>query len=222
MCEQIAKMRRKIQRIGPKHFLFLDETHKREGDVLSYTIVLPGEPPYIETSTTSSYASRYDMIACCSMGTALPPIIYSASERGRGVTQEMLLDYIRNLLGQAAGSLDVYPLYLVVDRATIHNPQKILQEFHDWGCQELVEVLLMPPAAAKRLSPLDNALLNRWRQSLLEGGPLTRQSIRTRMSEAWNHITKDDIQQQYRHCGLMRKQDPYYDCPNPTIHRHNR
>ena len=49
----------------------------------------------------------------------------------------MLLDYIRNFLAQAAGALDVYPLYMVVDRASIHNAEKILEVFHDWGCQEL-------------------------------------------------------------------------------------
>ena len=53
MCEQIAKIRRKLQRIGSAKILFLDETHKRGGDVDRYTIVLPGESPFIETSTTS-------------------------------------------------------------------------------------------------------------------------------------------------------------------------
>lgn len=76
----------------------------------------------------------------------------------------MLLQHIRNLLAQAAGALDIYPLYLVVDRATIHHEERIMQEFHDWGCQELVQLLKMPPAAAKRLSPLDNSLFNLWRQ----------------------------------------------------------
>ena len=40
------------------------------------------------------------------------------------------------------------------------------------------------------------------------------------MSDAWNSITKEDIQAQYRHCGLMRHQDVYFDCPHPTVHRH--
>ena len=78
-------MRRKLQRIGKHHILFLDETHKREGDVDNYTVVLPGAPPYIETSSTSSYARRFDMIACCSGHEVLPPIIYSPTERQKGV-----------------------------------------------------------------------------------------------------------------------------------------
>jgi len=220
MCEQIAQVRRKLQRIGTQHILFLDETHKRDGDVQNYTIVLEGEPPYIESSNTSSYAPRYDMIACCSGTTTLPPVIYDSSERGRGVTQEMLLQHIRNLLAQAAGALDVYPLLLVVDRSGIHQPDNMLRELHDWGCQEMKEVLLLPPASAKRLSPLDNSLFNLWRTRVLADGGLTKHNIRRRMSDAWNSITAEDIRAQYRNCGLMRHQDVYFDCPNPTAHKH--
>jgi hypothetical protein len=110
-----------VQRIGIKHILFLDETHKREGDVDSYTITLPGEPSTILTSSTSSYSSRYDMIACISGTTTLPSIIYSPNERDDGVTQHMVLQYIRNLLAQACGALDVYPLILYLDRSPIHH-----------------------------------------------------------------------------------------------------
>lgn len=206
--------------MGTNHILFLDETHRREGDVQQYTIVLEDESPYIETASTSSYAIRYDMIACCSGTTVLPPIIYSLTERGKGVTAEMLLSYIRNLLAQAAGALDTYPLVLVCDRAPIHSPPRMLQEFHDWGCQEMKEVLLMPPAAAKRMSPLDNSLFNVWRTRVLDGGPLTKANIVQRMNDAWNSLTTEDIQAQYRHAGLMRHLHPYFDCPNPTAHRH--
>jgi len=222
MCEQIAHVRRKLQRINKQHILFLDETHKREGDVDNYTIVLPGESPYIETSSTSSYARRFDMIACCSGTTTLPPIIYSPSERDKGVTSEMLHEYIRTLLAQSAGALDVYPLLLYLDRSPIHSEEKIKQEFHDWGCQELVEVIRIPPASAKRLSPLDNSLFNVWRQRVLADGPLTLSNIKQRMSAEWESITRADIQTQYKHCGLMRGTDVYFDCPNPTQHRHGR
>jgi len=171
MCEQIAKVRRRLQRIGIGHILFLDETLKREGDVDSYSIFLPGQPPLIESSSTSRYAARFDMIACCSGKSVLPPVIYSPKERQRGIDTAMLLSHIRDLLAQAAGALDQYPLLLVLDRASIHNEEKIMQEFHDWGCQELTQVIKMPPAAAKRLSPLDNSLFNRWRPACARGWP---------------------------------------------------
>lgn len=221
MCEQIAKVRRKIQRTGINHILFLDETHKREGDCNNYTIVLPGESSSIETSTTSSYAARYDMIACISGEKVLPPIIYSPNERGEGVTQELLLEYIRNLLAQACGALDVYPLTLYVDKSPIHNEGKMLREFNDWGCQELKQVVKIPPASAKRISPLDNSLFNQWRQRVLDGPPLTKENVKQRMSDAWNSITRHEIHTQYHHCGLMRGQDVYFDCPDSVTHKHH-
>jgi hypothetical protein len=220
MCEQIEKVRRKFQRIGTRRILVLDETHRRIGDVTDRTIVLPGEPSTIETSATSHYAPRFDMIACCTSKEVLPPMIYAPSERGRGVDMELLLQYIRNLLAQAAGALDRYPLYLLLDKSTIHNEGKIIETFHDWGCQELVEIIKMPTAAAKRLSPLDNSLFNVWRQRVLSGPPLTKANIRQRMGDAWNSISERDLLPQYRHCGLMRHQDVYFDCPNPAAHRH--
>ena len=222
MCEQIAQVRRKLQRIGTKHVLFLDETHKREGDVQNYTIVLEGEPPYVETSSTSKCAARYDMIACCSGNSVLPPIIYAPKERGKGVNQDMLLRYIRDLLAQAAGALDQYPLLLLLDRATIHSEEKIMQEFHDWGCQDLTEVLRIPTASAKRLSPLDNSLFNLWRQRVLDGPPLTKANIKQRMSGVWNSVTSAELLAQYRNCGLLRHQDVYFDCPNPAAHKHGK
>jgi hypothetical protein len=45
MCEQIAQVRRKLQRIGTNHILFLDETLKREGDVDNYSLFLAAACP---------------------------------------------------------------------------------------------------------------------------------------------------------------------------------
>ena len=221
MCEQIAEVRRKVQRVGKDKVLFLDETHKRVGDAATNTIVLPGEPSFIQSDETSKYAPRFDMIACCSGKEVLPPIIYAPKERGKGINAAMLHEYIRQLLGQAAGALDRYPLILVLDRATIHSEEKMLQEFHDWGCQELKEIVKMPSAAAKRLSPLDNSLFNLWRRRVLEGPPLTQADIKQRMSDAWNSITAADLNAQYHNCGLFRGEDVYFDCPNPAVHRHS-
>ena len=222
LCEQIAKIRRKIQRIDKGKVLFLDETHKRLSDAATDTIVLPGEPSNIEVADTSSYAARYDMIACCTGKEVLPPIIYAPNERQKGINKRMLHQYIQNLLAQSAGALDRYPLCLIIDRATIHHEEEMLQEFHDWGCQELQEVIRMPAAAAKRLSPLDNSLFNVWRQRVLKDGKLTQRNIKQRMSDAWNTITFKDIKPQYDNCGFRRGDDVYFDCPCPSIHQHGR
>jgi hypothetical protein len=221
LCEQIAQVRRKVQRIGVGHVIFLDETLKREGEVDSYSIFLPGQPPYIETSATTKYAARYDMIAACTGKEALMPSIYAPTERGAGITTAILLRFIDNLLAQQLRALDRYPLLLLLDRASIHNEEKIIEALHNRGCGEVTEVIKLPPASAKRLSPLDNSLFNLWRQRVLADGPLTKRNIKQRMSDAWNTFTPAELRAQYRNCGLLRHQDVYFDCPDPTSHRHS-
>src|SRR5690348_11242067 len=80
-CEQIADMRRKLQRRNTSHVLFLDETALRLSEAPTHTLVLPHQQPFVVASETSSYASRYDMIACCVGDRVLLPKIYSPKDR---------------------------------------------------------------------------------------------------------------------------------------------
>ena len=157
LCDSIAELRRKIQTVGADHVLFLDEVPFKLSEAPSHTVVLPGESAYVEVDDNSSYAPRYDMIACCTHMELFPPTIFSPDERAalgvRGITQKMFIKYIQDILAQACGALDRYPLYLVLDKASIHNEEKILEAFHDNGCQELVEVWKMPTKAGEDVSP---------------------------------------------------------------------
>ena len=220
MCCDIAALRRKLQRIPNSHLLFLDETAVRISEAPTRTLVLPGETAYVLADDTSRYAPRFDMIACCCGDRVFPPIIYAPNERQRGINQHMLLKYIRNILAQAAGALDRYPLTLVLDRATIHDVDKIKQEFNDWGCQELAQVLLMPTQAAKRMSPLDNALFHDWKEAVRKRCPLTKRTIKQVMADEWNNIQPSKIAAHYKQCGLTRATDVYADCPAPASHAH--
>ena len=219
-CEHIARVRRKVQRLGVGHLVFLDETYKREGDVDNYSIFLPGQPHIIETSVTARYAARYDMIAACTGKEVLLPAVYAPSERRAGITTAVLLRFIDNLLAQQLRALDRYPLLLLLDRASIHSEQQIMEALQNRGCGEVTEIIKLPAASAKRLSPLDNALFNVWKQRVLDGPPLTRRNIKQRMSDAWNSFTPAELRAQFRHCGLLRGQDVYFDCPDPPAHKH--
>ena len=77
LCDSIAELRRKIQTVGADHVLFLDEVPFKVNEAPSHTIVSPGETAYIEVEENSSYAARFDMIACCTSTEVLPPIIFS-------------------------------------------------------------------------------------------------------------------------------------------------
>ena len=90
---------------------------------------------------TSRYAARYDMIACCSGDKVFPPMIFSPKDRKAwgqlGISEDMLLFYIEEILARALGALDLFPLTLVIDRSRIHNMDRLKAAFHEQWCQEL-------------------------------------------------------------------------------------
>jgi len=220
----IAKMRRELMRMSKSKLLFLDETHIRMGIHPSHTLVAPGQHRYVVVEDTDQYAPRYDMIACVSAERVFPPIIFTPEDRVdwsvKGVRKWMLHKYIHDILGQAVEALDQYGIVLVMDRASIHNPQEMLEEFQDAGCGIIKEVRLMPAYAGKRLNPLDNALFHDWKEAVRSAGPIHERNIVSTMSNKWNAIHPKNLWAHYHHCALMCGIDPYRDCPNPSDHRH--
>lgn len=217
-------MRRKLRCIGPNRLLFLDETALRLSEAPTHTIVLPGEKAYVLATETSSYSRRYDMIACCVGDQVLLPKIFTPKERSdasvRGINGPMLQQFIDDTLAQAVEGLDRYPLTLVLDRAPIHKDvNTLLQAFRDRGSECIKEIVLLPPNAAKRLSPLDNSLFHDWKQECRKHCPAMGNTILRIMSDAWN---KMDPKAHYKHCGLTKNKDVYFDCPAPALHRHDR
>jgi hypothetical protein len=215
-------MRRKLQRCNTTHVLFLDETALRLSEAPTRTLVLPGRQPFVLATETASYARRYDMIACTAGDRVLLPKIYSPEERSdagvKGINGAMLIQFIDDTLAQAVEGLDRYPLTLVLDRAPIHtNIDRIMQAFHDRGSQSIKAILLMPPNAAKRLSPLDNSIFHDWKEEVRKHCPVTAETIRQVMNDAWEKVKAAP---HYKHCGLTRNTDPFFDCSAPSIHRH--
>ena len=204
--------------------LFLDETHLKLNGAPTQTLVAPGETEYVVVEDTSLYAKRYDMIACITSKEVLPPIIYTPNERKelkvKGIRTKLLITYIQHTLAPAAGALDRYPLYLVIDNATCHNRSQILEAFHDNGCQSLVDILFMPTQAAKRMSPLDNSLFHEWKERVRNRHPITEKNIVQLMSDEWNHIPPQHLSHYYKHCGLTGRGNVYFDCPQPSVHKH--
>lgn len=203
--------------------LFLDETAVRLSEAPTHTIVLPGEQQYVVVSDTSSYAKRFDMIACINGDQTFAPVIYSPAERSdagvKGINTEMLVDYILSTLGQETWALDDPPLVLVVDRSRIHSEGRVMEAFQERG-GHVQQLLKMPPHAAKRMSPLDNSLFHDWKQAIRKRCPLTLANIQQVMADEWNNISPATIRAHYRHCGLTDSTDPYADCPAPAMHQH--
>jgi hypothetical protein len=225
LCEDIAKLRRKLQRIGGGRVLFLDETAIKLSEAPTHTLVATGEKEYVLAEETSSYALRYDMIACVNREKVFAPSIYSPIERKRegasGINFTMLEDYILSTLGQETAAMDIPPLTLVLDKASIHQEEKVLAAFRERG-GHVTSVIRMPTNAAKRMSPLDNALFHVWKEAVRKRCPLTRSSIQQVMADEWNIIATKNLLPHYRHCGLLPHSDVYSDCPEPSAHKHKK
>jgi hypothetical protein len=223
LCCQIAKLRRRLQRMSKSRLLFLDETAVRLSEAPTHTIVLPDEQQYVVVEDTTSYAKRFDMIACVSGDKTFAAVIYSPAERllagAKGINTEMLVDYILSTLGQETWALDNPPLTLVVDQSRIHSTDRMMEAFRERG-GHVQHLLKMPPHAAKRMSPLDNSLFHDWKEAIRKRCPLTLSNIQQIMADEWNNISSAAIQIHYRHCGLTGSTDPFKDCPAPALHHH--
>lgn len=222
-CCDIANLRKKIQRVGKDRVVFLDETAIRAGEAPTSTLVVPGQDAYVVVDDNSAYAARYDMIAACNGERVFPPMIFTPRERTdagvRGINRKMLVHYIQQILAQQIGALDRYPVFLVMDRASIHRIN-VVQEFHDMSCQDVKEIWLMPPQAAKRMSPLDNALFHDWKERVRKRAPITKHNIEQIMADEWNNLPSRLIAAHYKHCLLTHPADPYSDCPDSSHHTH--
>jgi hypothetical protein len=218
-------MRRELMRHCKSTILFLDEAHLRLNAVRKRTLVAPGEERYVVAEQTSTYAARYDMIACISGERTFPPMTITPEDRKRmevrGVNKQIVNDYIHDVLAQAVGALDLFPITLVVDGSNAHNIDEIMQTFHDNRCQDLQTIYVMPTNGAKRMSPLDNSLFHDWKERCRKRGPIKKKNIVQIMSDAWNRIDESRIKAYYRHCGLIHGKDVYFDCPDPSAHRHH-
>jgi MoaA/NifB/PqqE/SkfB family radical SAM enzyme len=187
--------------------------------------VAPGEHKYVEAEETAAFSARYDMIACCCGERVFPPMIFTPEDRTRlgvdGVRKFMVLKYIEDILAQAAGDLDLYPLVLVMDKSTAHNADEMLQMFHDNGCQDMQTIYYMPTNSAKRMSPLDNSLFHTWKEKCRKRGKIKKDTIVRIMSDCWNSINESTLRNYYRHCGLTYGRNVYFDCPDPSQHNHS-
>jgi hypothetical protein len=223
-CTEIARMRKWGRRVGVKHLLVWDESALHVGEAPSTTLVPAGQSSLVLVEENSAYAARYDIIMVISHNRVLPPIIYGPEDRKAlrvdGITTTMILTYITNLLAQAIAALDVYPLFLLLDRAAVHNTDKMMEALIDGGCQCVTQIKKYPPKAAKRLSPLDNSLIHTWKNNCRARYPITKANIKQVMSDSLYAIPEAQIKSYFQHCGYTSHHSPYYDCPLPQQHQH--
>jgi hypothetical protein len=159
-CKQIAELRHRFQHMSKSRLLFLDETAVRLSEAATSTLVAPGEKTYVVVSDTTSYARRFDMIACINGDKTFAPVIYSPKDTSssgvKGINTEMLIDYIYSTLGQETAALDNPLLTLVLDLAAIHNEERTMEAFRERG-GHVMQLVKMPAQAGLEDGPVGRA-----------------------------------------------------------------
>lgn len=221
---EIALFRRRCQRHGIQHLVVLDETGIRLDEIPRKTLVAKGENEIILVDDSSGFAPRYDIICCVNGNTCLPLRVYSPEERRKlgvdGIRKEMFNDFVVNELAQAVGSIDLYPLYLIMDKCKVHNRAELLEAFHTNGAQNVKDIWYLPTQSAKRMSVLDNALIHEFKERVRAQYPIHKHTLISSITKAWHSIPYQHIKSYYHRCGLVRDDPLFYDCPDPYLHHH--
>lgn len=222
-CEQVAEVRRDIQQFPKQGLLILDETAVKLGMYPRTTITLEGNTPYVTTSHTGHYGPRYDMISCIHFNGVFEPMIIAPEMRseagGAGITTYALCSYLSNSVAPAAAQLGVSRLGLVLDKASIHSTQRVIDAFAQGGVH-LEKVWKLPTASSNRASPLDNTLFHEWKERIRNHRGLSENNVVELMLDSWQQTSVQSIHHYYHLCGLLRRNDPLYDCPAPAEHQH--
>lgn len=145
------------------------------------TLVAPGYQPYILVDKPSAYAERYDFIDAVNGSQPIACTALTPTERQRrnikGVRKFVVNEWIRNELALAIGRLGLTSVYVICDNSRTHQRLAMLEAFKAGRCGEVVDVLFMPTASAKYLSPLDNPLWHSFKDTLRQQHPFQANDI---------------------------------------------
>lgn len=223
LCNEIASLRRKLRRVPKRNIIFVDESQLRLNDCPSSTLVAPGENACAVVYNDTSYATRYDIIGFVNSEQVFSPMIYGPEERkqwgSKGITSNMFNTFIEDYLARSIAALDQYPLVLCCDKSNAHNAEKIKESFENGLCFEISEIIYLPTASAKRISPLDNELWADWKRRCRLHN-LSPSNIKQVMSDEWEQTATNKLQHYYKRCIGTARSSPYFDCPLPSQHQH--
>ncbi len=126
------------------------------------TLVAPGQQPFVLVKQPSAYAKRYDFIGAIngSQSTACMKLFPEDRDyrKIKGINRLVMNQWISNTLAPAINRLHIDNIYLICDQSRAHNQADMIQALRAGKCESVKQILYMPTASAKYLSPLDNPL----------------------------------------------------------------
>ena len=94
-------------------------------------------------------------------------------------------EWIRNELAPAIGRLGLTSVYVICDKSRAHQKLAMLEASKAGRCREVVDVLFMPIASAKYISPLDNPLWHSFKETVRKQHPLQANDTSESLSDTF-------------------------------------
>lgn len=209
----IAQFRKKVQRLPLSKVIFIDQTQDKIGAAPRRGLAPAGEEAKVVSEQATHFPARVDFMGALCANKTLSHEILTPEKRGeekvKGWRKSMILDFLRDKVADDANALGDDGVTVVLDKALRVKPEEALQALHDRGGDNVKQVLIIPRASGKHLSPLDNCLWAKFKQKIARKSPQTVEDMVAAMEAAWASFTKRTIWAMYRHCALTRKSDPY-------------
>ncbi len=205
------KMRKKLRRIPKRKLIFIDQSRIEMGASSRRSLAAPGEEAYVSIEKAGYYPQRIDFMGVVSYDKVLslevsPPTKRSAEGR-KGYRKQNVLDFIRMKVARALSNLNEDNLIFLLDKALRITATEVTEALQAGGCTSVAEVMILPTASGKHLSPLDNCLWHQVKDCVRRKAPQTEDKMVSAIRRCWKQITKTNLHNYYRHCGLTRRED---------------
>jgi transposase len=183
-----ARYRRKVRKIEPKRLVFLDETGLATTMTLSYGWARRGERVFGSIPTTWKSTT---LIAAVALDGAFAPLAFPGA-----LDRTAFQVYTEEVLAPLLRPGDV----VVLDNLAAHNDAAAALAIKRAGA----EVLRLPPYSSD-YNPIEE-MWSKLKHRLRQAAARTTERLHQALTDAFDHITTNNIEGWFRHSGLYASQ----------------
>lgn len=222
-AEQVAKFRRKCQRISKNSLVFIDGTGMRAEPRKLRGLSPKGKAAVTKASKPEKYEPRVDMYGAISYTGPLACETVTSTERKtivntrtgkkgvKGYTKSMLRKFLQEKLAAKLKRMKADQVIIGLDKGLNLKKEEVLEDVQAGGAKNISDAWIFPTSTAKYVNPLDNSLWHSLKERVRARKPQSEDETATAMEEEFMAIPEADIKGYYRHCGLTQGSDPRKD-----------
>lgn len=222
-AEQVAKFRRKCQRVNKNSLVFIDGTGMRAEPRKLKGLAPKGKVAVTEASKPEKYEPRVDMYGAISYTAPLACETVTSAERQsitntrtgkkgvKGYTKSMLRKFLQKKLAAKIKRMKATQVIIGLDKGLHLKKEEVLESIQAGGARNISDAWIFPTSTAKYVNPLDNSLWHSLKERVRARKPQSEDETATAMKEEFMAMSEADIKGYYRHCALTQGSDPRKD-----------